>query len=63
MKNVDYQWGQFLDHNFNTYLVLKKGTDYKSFEKKFSQYIDAYVIPQARQFMQVKSMADFRKGG
>jgi putative ABC transport system permease protein len=63
MKNVDYQWGQYLSHNFNTYLLLKKGTDYKSFEKKFSQYIDAYVIPQAKQFMQVKSMADFEKAG
>src|SRR5690606_9556330 len=35
MKNADYQWGQLTSHNFNTYLLLKKGTDYKIFEENF----------------------------
>lgn len=63
MKNVDYQWGQFLSHNFHTYLLLKKGTDPKQFEKYFEQYIVKYVMPQAKQFMQVGSIEDFRKAG
>ena len=63
MKNVDYQWGQFLSHNFHTYLLLKKGTDPKQFEKYFEQYIVKYVMPQAKQFMQVNSIEDFRKAG
>ncbi|HVX26215.1 MAG TPA: ABC transporter permease, partial [Parafilimonas sp.] len=33
MKNVDYNWGQITSHNFYTYVQLKKGTDYKAFEK------------------------------
>jgi putative ABC transport system permease protein len=63
MRNVDYGWGVFLSHNFYTYLLLKPGTDPKSFDKIFDQYIDRYVLPQAKQFIQVKSMDDFRKAG
>ncbi len=63
MKNVGYNWGQFLSHNFHTYLLLQKGTDYKEFEKKFVQYIDKYCLPEAKQFMQINTMDDFRKSG
>lgn len=63
MKNVKYQWGQYLSHNFHTYLLLKKGTDYKAFEKKFDQYINKYILPQAKQYLQIKSMAEFEKAG
>ncbi|HVZ24897.1 MAG TPA: ABC transporter permease [Sediminibacterium sp.] len=64
MRNVqDYHFGNFLSHNFQTYLLLKKGTDYHAFEKKFPGIIDKYVLPQARQFMQIKSMAEFEKAG
>lgn len=63
MKNVDYGWGSFIYHNFHTYLLLKKGTDYKAFEKNFAQYEDKYVLPQAKQFMHIKSMGDFRSAG
>ncbi|HEU0064535.1 MAG TPA: ABC transporter permease [Flavisolibacter sp.] len=63
MKNVDYDWGKFLSHNFHTYLLLKKGTDYKAFEKKFDQYIDKYVLPQAKQYMNINSMEEFKKAG
>jgi putative ABC transport system permease protein len=63
MKNVDYNWGNFLSQNFFTYLVLRPGTDYKTFEKNFDQYIDKYVMPQAKQFMQIASMAEFKKAG
>ncbi|MBS1916731.1 MAG: ABC transporter permease [Bacteroidetes bacterium] len=63
MKNVDYNWGQLLSHNFHTYLLLKPGTDYKAFEKKFEEYIDRYCLPEAKQYMQINSMDDFRKAG
>ena len=63
MKNVDYNWGQLTSHNFYTYIRLKKGTDYKAFEKNFDQYIDKYVLPEAKQFMNINSMEEFRKAG
>ncbi len=63
MKNVDYQWGQYMSHNFHTYLVLKAGADHKAFEKNFIQYIDKYIMPQAKQYMQINSMAEFEKAG
>lgn len=63
MKNVNYQWGQFTSHNFNTYLLLKKGADYRSFDKKFLQYTEKYVVPYASQFMNIKSMEEFEKAG
>ncbi len=63
MKNVDYPFGQHLSFNFNTYLLLRPGTNYKAFEKNFPQYIDRYIIPQAKQFMNISSMEDFEKAG
>ncbi|MBA2249030.1 MAG: ABC transporter permease [Chitinophagaceae bacterium] len=63
MKNVDYQWGQLTSHNFHTYLLLKPGTDYKAFEKNFDVYVDRYVLPEVKQFMQIKSMDEFKKSG
>ena len=63
MDNVDYQWGNFLSNNFQTYIVLQRGTDYKAFEKNFVAVIDKYLLPQAKQFMQINSMDDFKKAG
>lgn len=63
MKNVDYNWGQITSHNFYTYLLLKGGTDYKVFEKNFPTYVDKYVLPYARQFINITSMAEFEKSG
>ncbi|MBC7867192.1 MAG: ABC transporter permease, partial [Gloeobacteraceae cyanobacterium ES-bin-316] len=63
MDNVDYQWGQFGSHNFQTYLLLKKGTDPKSFEQNFKQFIDKYVFPFLQQYMNVKSMSEMEKAG
>ena len=36
-------WGSM---NYNTYVVLKKGTDWKVFEKKLDYLIDNYFAPQ-----------------
>jgi len=63
MRNVDYKWGQLSSHNFHTYLVLRKGTDYKAFEKNFDTYILKYVIPYVQQFIKISSFDDFKKAG
>ncbi|TMI65416.1 MAG: FtsX-like permease family protein [Bacteroidetes bacterium] len=63
MDNVDYQWGTYLSNNFQTYIVLKPGTNYKEFEKNFDQIINKYILAEAKQFMQINSMDDFRKAG
>ncbi|HYE54506.1 MAG TPA: ABC transporter permease [Chitinophagaceae bacterium] len=63
MDNVNYPWGTHLSHNFHTYLLLKPGADYRALEKKFPEYINRYVLPQAAQFMQIKSMDEFEKAG
>jgi putative ABC transport system permease protein len=63
MKSLDYPWGHFLSHNFHTYLLLKKGTDYHAFENKFTEYVDRYCLPEAKQMMQINSMDDFKKSG
>ncbi|KIC93641.1 ABC transporter permease [Flavihumibacter solisilvae] len=63
MDNVDYNFGNYLSHNFQTYLLLKEGTDPKEFDKKFIEFTDRYVLPQAKQFMQVNSMEEFRQAG
>ena len=63
MDNVDYGFGNYLSHNFQTYVLLKKGTDYKAFNKNFDQVIENYVLPQAKQFMQITSMEEFKKAG
>ena len=63
MDNVQYQWGNFLSNNHQTYLLLRPGTDYKEFEKNFKQVINKYILPQAAQFMEIKSMDEFEKAG
>lgn len=63
MDNVNYDWNNYLSHNFHTYLLLKPGADYRQLEKKFGQYIEKYVVPQAAEVMKISSMADFEKSG
>jgi putative ABC transport system permease protein len=63
MDNVDYGFGNYLSHNFVTYLLFKKGTDIKAFEKKFPAYVNKYILPQAQGMMQLKSMEEFEKQG
>jgi putative ABC transport system permease protein len=63
MANVDYDFGNFLSHNFHTYVLLKEGADYKTFNKNFTEVIDKYLLPQAAQYMKIESMADFKASG
>lgn len=63
MKDVQYSFGNFLSNNFQTYILLKKGVHYKDFEKNFKQVLEKYLVPQARQLMNIHSMDDFEKAG
>lgn len=63
MSNIRYNMGNYLSHNFHTYIVLRPGTDYKAFNQNFKEVIDKYVIPQASQFMEVTSMEQFEQAG
>lgn len=63
MENVDYPWGNFLSNNFQTYILLQQGVDYKEFEKNFIQITDKYILPQAKQMLDIQSMEDFTRSG
>lgn len=63
MANCGYEWGNFVSMNFHTYLLLKEGTDYREFEKKFEEYNDKYAFPYARKFLQVNSRQEFERAG
>lgn len=39
----------YLSNNFNTYLLLKEGTDAKALEKKMPEFLEKYVGPQIAQ--------------
>ncbi len=63
MDNVKYNFGNFLSHNFSTYIRLREGTNYQDFNKKFIEVVERYILPQAKQFMEIKTMDDFKKAG
>ncbi|MBL7697438.1 MAG: ABC transporter permease [Chitinophagaceae bacterium] len=63
MDNVNYGYGNYLSHNFQTYILLKEGTTAAEVEKQFPKYIESYVLPQAKLVMQINSMQEFRKSG
>jgi putative ABC transport system permease protein len=53
---------RWLSNNFNTYLVLREGTDPKQFEAKLGQLVVKYVAPLLQQAVNL-SLADFLKAG
>ena len=63
MKAVKYDWGNFLTSNFQTYIVLKDAFSAQDFSRNFTDIIEKYIFPQAKQHMQMKSAADFNRGG
>ncbi len=63
MQNVDYRWGEISSHNFQTYLLLKPGTDYKTFQKNLDEYVVKHVLPGISSIMDVKSMDELKKSG
>lgn len=63
MDNVDYGFGNFLSHNFFTYILLKPGTDPLAFNRHFKEVILKYIVPQASRLMDIKSIEDFERAG
>ena len=62
-RNLDYQWGNYSSTNFFTYLLLKDGTDYKSFENNLEQYTVKYMWPYLQKLINVNSKSEFEKAG
>jgi len=62
MKGVNYDWNQAGNHNFYTYVLLKKGADPKAAEKNFPDYMKKYLLPVLKDF-NVYSMEEFEKAG
>jgi putative ABC transport system permease protein len=58
-KRSDDGW---LSNNFNTYLLLRKGTDAKKFEAKLGGLVTKYVAPLLQAAVNI-SLEDFRKAG
>ena len=56
------QQDQWLSNNFNTYIVLREGTDPKKFEAKLGQLLTRYIAPLLHQAVNV-SLEDFFKAG
>jgi putative ABC transport system permease protein len=63
MKNVDYDWGTYLSHNFQTYILLKPGADPKDFDRIFQEVLIKYVLPEAKTMVKLDSWEDFKKAG
>jgi putative ABC transport system permease protein len=51
MKSLQYDWGNFLSNNHWSYILLKEGTDPKSFDAKFDQIISKYVDTQLKKVL------------
>ncbi|MXV51455.1 FtsX-like permease family protein [Pedobacter sp. HMF7647] len=52
----------WVSHNFNTYIVLKPGSDPKLLEAQFGKVIDKYIGPQVKDLMNI-NMDEFKKSG
>lgn len=63
MDNVDYSFGNYLSHNFHTYLLLRSKEGITEVEKAIPAYVNKYVLPQAKVFTGIKSMEEFEKAG
>ncbi|RBL90962.1 cell division protein FtsX [Chitinophaga flava] len=62
MKSLNYEWGQTGNYNFYTYIVLKPGIDYKTFQGNMRQFVINYLIP-ALAPLNIHSMAEFEQAG
>lgn len=63
LKNVaDAESNSWMTSNYYTYLVLRKGYNYKDLEAKLPAAVEKYMGPQLTQAMGL-SFAEFRSGG
>ncbi len=58
-----YNFGNFISHNFHTYLLLREGTEPKEIEAKFDEYFDRYLQPVAKQVFNINSREEFEAAG
>jgi putative ABC transport system permease protein len=63
MDNVTYGFGNYLSHNFHTYLLLQNREGIINVEKAIPAYVNKYVLPQAKIFTGIKSMEEFEQAG
>lgn len=63
MDNDVYNFGNFISHNFHTYLLLREGTNPKEVEAKFDEYFDRYLQPVAKQILNINSKEEFEAAG
>lgn len=63
MQNVAYGFGNYLSHNFYTYILLKPGVDVRRFDDHFQEVLNKYIFPQAAALMNLSSIDDFEKAG
>ncbi|MGE5521779.1 MAG: ABC transporter permease [Candidatus Dadabacteria bacterium] len=52
----------WVSNNFNTYLLMQKGTDMKAFSKAVDKFLSDHVAQQAKQFLSITE-EEFRKSG
>ena len=52
----------WLSFNFNTYLLLRKDADVRSFKRKFDEMLEKYMFPQALELLKINA-EDFKKSG
>lgn len=58
-ESRENSWGS---HNFNTYLVLREGIDYRQFEKNLDVVVEKYVGPWVQSIMGA-TLEDLKKSG
>ncbi len=62
MQNLDYDWGNLVSSNFHTYLLLKKGINYKDFENNLETFNKKYVYPYAQRYLHI-TKEEFDRAG
>lgn len=63
MKNVRYQFGNYLSNNHYTYILLKKEASVDAFPAHFQEIEKKYILPQAKMYIDISSMDEFRQKG
>jgi len=61
-SNPESRSGLWVMNNFNTYLVLRPGSDPKQLASRFDAMLDKYLFPQVQQMLG-SSEDEFKKGG
>jgi putative ABC transport system permease protein len=61
-SNPESRSNMWVSNNFNTYVVLKQGSDPKKLEAQFDDMVNRYILPQATQILGM-SADGFRKMG